>query len=1576
MERAVLVTGYYGFGNTGDEAILSALVAGLASRSPGVRIRVLSGDPVSTRAQHGVEAVPWRDPLSIAEEVRRSDLVVVGGGGLFQDYAGIDPATLLTPRHGGITFYAGPAVLAALAHKPFALYGVGVGPLASLEAREIVHALAKAAAFLSVRDAGSRDLLAASGIPAERIRLAADPAFLLGAERVRPEDVLLGVGIEPRAPIAGVALRPWSYGADPAVWEREVAAALALFLERTAGTLLFVPFERSPWSADDDFAVASRVLRRLDRPARAAALSGVLSPAETAGLLSGCDLVLAMRFHAGVFAISGGAPAVGIAYDPKVEALFATAGLADFLEPLNGISGTSLFTRMERALSGGEPLRAALTSAAARARRLAAADLDALAALAESPPLLASVAPEMLALIDEALSANLLRMHELSAQVEIQRADKTALALRYGDLEARLASAEAVQTALRASETDLARRLEAAAETHRREVTLLERQGVEARGELHRVQTSRFWKTVNLYWRSRRAAARLTRPLRERVRDLRGAAPTDWVGSDPSAREAASAPSPQIENRFDVVCFSAAAEIPPQVRRLTESGHRVVVVAPKANGEGAARGVEETARNLFAVSLPAPDKDAADADNALDSFFEALDALRRDQGLGATLSLVLDPYFLPVAERMRAERAWPLLTEPAEKDALVRVFPKLSVVVVTWNGKDLNRLCLESLIARTEWPNLEIFVVDNGSTDGTPELLAELSRREPRITVIANAENRGFAAAANQGLAAAEGEYLAILNNDTVVTRGWAAALVRHLSADPKLGLVGPVTNAIANAAKVDAGYASVGDLPAWAAGWVRAHDGETFDIRMLALFCAALPRRVFEEVGPLDERFGIGMFEDNDYSRRVRAAGYAVRCARDAFVHHWQMASFRKMPKEEYFALFAENRRKFEEKWGEPGEVAPAAPATAARFATREEHRAQLSAVLERVAASKGAIVFLPSVGWGIHLFQRPHHLARVFARLGYVAIFDSSNANDRVDGFREIEPNLFLFSGAEELLHEVPSPVLWAFPYNFHHADGYPPGSATVYDWIDDLDVFPQDRALLEKNHARGLKEATVVASVARRLHEQALATRPDALYLPNGVEYERFAAPAPPPRDDELLRFLPRGAPVAGYYGALAEWFDYPLLDAVAASRPDWRFVLIGPQYDKSLPGQPLLARENVRWLGPRDYVTLPGYLSLFDVATIPFRINPITLATSPLKLFEYFAGGKPVVTTPMPECQAHPEVRIAATPEEFARALDAALPDGRDPAFRARLRSVARANSWETRVRTALAALARVSGHPRPGPQPARASLSGMSSLEGRCNICGRETRFRYTDPSLFRESLVCEGCLSTSRYRSIARGLLEAFRNLAGVESRSLAELPREGNGQRLRVYDTQVPFSTGASAYPIPGFLEKCPWIDLAISTWRPDASRGEALGPGVTNQNLECLAFPDAVFDVVVTSDVLEHVRLEEAAHREIRRVLKPGGVYIFTVPHFRDRSTVRRVEVVDPADPSRDVDLLEREYHGDANSPEGRSLAYRSFGTDLDEELSRLGFEVEYTKRDFPEAGIFNTELFFCRVTAPPTD
>ena len=1226
MSRTAVLAGYYGFGNTGDEAILSSILAGLRRRVPGISFAVVSGDPDATARRHGVETIAWRDVADLQKRIAESDAVIVGGGGLFQDYWGLDTSTLLTPRHGEIAFYTAPAVLAALAKKPALLYGLGIGPLASEEARRYVRAAADTAVHLSVRDEASRALLAEIGVPAARILVSADPAFALEipARAPAPAATCRELGIEPRGPIVGVSLRPWSIGVDQAAWEARVVAALDQFLGRNEATILFVPLEKSPWTDQDDFAQAERLSAGLARRDRAAVLNRPLAPEETAGLLGACDLVLGMRLHALVFAARGGVPCVGLAYDPKVTALLERLGVAEMGLSLPEATADSILARLEDARRDGPSLSARLRQAAEQLRTLAEEDLDRAGRLVGEPPPAPPVTDRVIGLLDDALQAN----------IEEARG-----------IRARLAESEG--------------RLESLEKAHARQRALLEERLGETRQELAKIQTSNLWRAANLYWRARRALGGAARRILRRPS-------SDWAGPDDASDVARRAAPIADESRYDVVWLGRGAResLPPRSRaildRYSAAGHRVACLAPGSEA---------------------------------------------GESRGATAVFVEDPSRLDLGRRLRTDRGWLLVDATGERDAspepadlvldpaaspedvlhaVPHFFPKASIVVVTHDNRDLNRLCLAALRGRTEWPNFEVIAVDNGSTDGTAVLLEETARAWPALRVLANEGNRGFAAAVNQGFAAASGSILVMLNNDTVVTRGWLTALVRHLRANPTLGLVGPATNAISNEAQVPVGYRGLEGLADWAARFTREHDGETFAIPMLAFFCTALRKGTWEAVGPLDERFGAGMFEDDDYCRRARAQGYEIRCARDSFVHHFQKASFRKLGEKAYFALYEENRRKYEEKWG-AGPTASAAPGAGAGRAV------ELPGFLER-PGSRGTVIFLPSVGWGIHLFQRPHHLARAFARAGWTAIFDCSNAQDRVDGFKEIETNLFLYRGPAGVLERIPEPLLWSFPYNFQQTRMFPGGARVVYDWIDDLSVFPYDRALLEKNHAEALAGATVVAAVARRLHAEALAKRPDALYLPNGVEYERFAAPASPPTADrDLAPLLSAGRPIAGYYGALAEWFDYELLDEAARHRPDWSFLLIGPMYDQSLQGKPMLKRENVRWIGPRDYHLLPGYLSVFDVATIPFQINPITTATSPLKLYEYFAGGKPVLTTPMPECAAYPEVAIARDAAAFAAELDPARERGGDPRFRERLRALGRENSWDARVAAALSAL---------------------------------------------------------------------------------------------------------------------------------------------------------------------------------------------------------------------------------------------------------------------------------------------
>jgi GT2 family glycosyltransferase/2-polyprenyl-3-methyl-5-hydroxy-6-metoxy-1,4-benzoquinol methylase len=623
--------------------------------------------------------------------------------------------------------------------------------------------------------------------------------------------------------------------------------------------------------------------------------------------------------------------------------------------------------------------------------------------------------------------------------------------------------------------------------------------------------------------------------------------------------------------------------------------------------------------------------------------------------------------------------------------AVVETFPKASVIVVTYNNLELNRVCLESIYSRTDWPNFEVVVVDNASADATPQYLREAERTYPNLRVVLNDSNLGFAAANNQGLEIAEGEYFVLLNNDTAVSRGWLTALVRHLSTDARVGLVGPVTNEIGNEAKIPVGYAALADMPAWAARHAREHDAQSFPIHILAMFCVALRREVFERVGPLDERFGVGMFEDDDYSRRVRDEGYEVVCALDSFVHHAGRSSFKLLGDRKYFEIFIRNRSLYEQKWGEMWQPH-----------LDEKDRARIPGLRRRLGEIVGdygggepPYVFLPTIGWSNSLPQRPHHMAAGLARQGGLVFFDCSGSLvDNFADFVEVERNLWIYNGPRGVLDTLEDPVLWAVTYNTQLAGRWS-RRTLVYDWIDDISVFPYKQERMEENHRRMLAEADAVLCVARGLMDEAKGERPDILYVPNGVEYERFATPAgTADLDPAFVRLLRNGRPVVGYYGAMASWFDVGLLTEVARLRPDWNFVVIGHRLDDAPPLDGLEALPNVLVLSAQKYETLPHYLTRWTAAMIPFKVNRITQATSPLKLYEYFAGGKPVISAPMPECEAFAEVHIARDAREFSRALDLARAEAADEDFRRRLQTLGRENSWRARVGAVCERLALV------------------------------------------------------------------------------------------------------------------------------------------------------------------------------------------------------------------------------------------------------------------------------------------
>lgn len=243
--------------------------------------------------------------------------------------------------------------------------------------------------------------------------------------------------------------------------------------------------------------------------------------------------------------------------------------------------------------------------------------------------------------------------------------------------------------------------------------------------------------------------------------------------------------------------------------------------------------------------------------------------------------------------------------------------PKVSVIVLTYNNLALTKDCLDSLVLYSDGIDLEIVVVDNASSDGSPAYLSLWAASRANVKLILNHDNHGFSAGNNLGLAVADGDYLVILNNDTVVTRGWARRMVNHLRNAPEIGVLGPLTNNIGNEARIDTVYATLDEMHSEALSIIRPNIGNWSKLNTVAFFCTMMPRSTYERCGPLCEDYGIGFFEDDDYCRRVQLEGLVVGCADDVFVHHHLSASFNKLGAEKKQALFDTNRAIYEKKWG-----------------------------------------------------------------------------------------------------------------------------------------------------------------------------------------------------------------------------------------------------------------------------------------------------------------------------------------------------------------------------------------------------------------------------------------------------------------------------------------------------------------------------------------------------------------------------------------------------------------------------------------------------------------------------------
>ncbi len=305
----VVISGYYGFHNSGDEAMLHAMLQALRDAVPGLEAVVLSKDPEYTSGEFGVRSVPRENPRLVLGVLADSDLLISGGGGLLQDVTG--------PK--SIIYYLGIVALARILGKPVFLYAQGIGPVRTALGRALVKVVANRVSVITVRDQDSKEELTELGLTRLPVTVTADPVLGLEPHEIDTNkglEILAGLGVS-GGPLAGVSVRPWKSAGEG---YKKVLAKAADDLTADGWQVALVPMHY-PGDTEACREVASLMREKAFLIERRVDYNSLLS------IAANLDLAVGMRLHFLIFSAIFGVPLVGVTYDPKVNRFLQSIGL-------------------------------------------------------------------------------------------------------------------------------------------------------------------------------------------------------------------------------------------------------------------------------------------------------------------------------------------------------------------------------------------------------------------------------------------------------------------------------------------------------------------------------------------------------------------------------------------------------------------------------------------------------------------------------------------------------------------------------------------------------------------------------------------------------------------------------------------------------------------------------------------------------------------------------------------------------------------------------------------------------------------------------------------------------------------------------------------------------------------------------------------------------------------------------------------------------------------------------------------------------------------------------------------------
>ena len=337
----ILISGYYGFDNIGDESILRTLIMSLREKIPDCSLTVLSHNPASTREKYGVEAVERMSPGAILRAVRRCDMLISGGGSLLQDVT----------SSKSIHYYLFIIRLAKLLGKKVFIYSQGIGPIDHAFNRRATARALKKADGIVVRDERSAKLLEQIGLPQERIVITADPVIRMKRpDRTVGREILARAGIKKDGRLTvGWAIREKN---RDSTFVREITECIRWLRENYDAESVLIPFHY-----EEDREVCSVIAERTNGAAKC--LSEKYLSEDMLSIIGNMDVLVGVRLHSMIYAAIMGVPIIGVSYDPKCTAFLNSVGL-DSLSTRETFSAEAFKAEFARVLETGKEQTAAV----------------------------------------------------------------------------------------------------------------------------------------------------------------------------------------------------------------------------------------------------------------------------------------------------------------------------------------------------------------------------------------------------------------------------------------------------------------------------------------------------------------------------------------------------------------------------------------------------------------------------------------------------------------------------------------------------------------------------------------------------------------------------------------------------------------------------------------------------------------------------------------------------------------------------------------------------------------------------------------------------------------------------------------------------------------------------------------------------------------------------------------------------------------------------------------------------------------------------------------------------------------